>query len=225
MKQHIHLLPSVTFHAPFWQDLAQSLTTDHCWNCCTSDCQPRCRSLPGQLLCMCASFAQERVHSCLRKPERVHSCLQGTPWAAWWPCCACGITTKQGCNQPPPTSAGHSLGGAVALLCMLRLLHSSSLPPGAAGLRCICFGTPAVGDAALAAAVADAGWQDHILFYTLAGEGGLIVIQRMPLRGSHGQTCSILCRSSCMLLRPCAHTSCRGGPRFVQPRQGCQQAV
>ena len=57
----------------------------------------------------------------------------------------------------------------MALLCMLRLLHSSSLPPGSAGLRCICFGTPAVGDAALAAAVAEAGWQDHILFYTLAG--------------------------------------------------------
>ena len=67
---------------------------------------------------------------------------------------------------------------------MLRLLHSSSLPPGAAGLRCICFGTPAVGDAALAAAVAEAGWQDHILFYTLAGGSRLTAIQCTPLQGT-----------------------------------------
>ena len=72
----------------------------------------------------------------------------------------------------------------MALLCMLRLLHSSNLPPGAAGLRCICFGTPAVGDAALAAAVAEAGWQDHILFYTLAGGSWLFATQRMPLQGT-----------------------------------------
>ena len=72
----------------------------------------------------------------------------------------------------------------MALLCMLRLLHSTNLPPGAAGLRCICFGTPAVGDAALAAAVAEAGWQDHIVFYTLAGGSQLTAVQRMPLQGT-----------------------------------------
>ncbi|KAA6420193.1 MAG: hypothetical protein FRX49_09856, partial [Trebouxia sp. A1-2] len=60
---------------------------------------------------------------------------------------------------------GHSLGGAVALLCALRLLQG--LPRGDPSLYCICFGTPAIGNAALAALVAEYGWESHILNFIL----------------------------------------------------------
>ncbi|DBA94509.1 TPA: hypothetical protein ACH3X1_002100 [Trebouxia sp. C0004] len=60
---------------------------------------------------------------------------------------------------------GHSLGGAVALLCTLRLLQG--LPKGDPSLYCICFGTPAIGNAALAALVAEYGWESHILNFIL----------------------------------------------------------
>ncbi len=64
--------------------------------------------------------------------------------------------------------AGHSLGGAVALLCTLRLLQG--LPRGDPSLYCICFGTPAIGNAALAALVAEYGWESHILNFVLPGQ-------------------------------------------------------
>ncbi len=64
-------------------------------------------------------------------------------------------------------AAGHSLGGAVALLCTLRLLQG--LPGGTPSLSCICFGTPAIGNAALAALVAEYGWSNHILNFILPG--------------------------------------------------------
>lgn len=65
------------------------------------------------------------------------------------------------------TAAGHSLGGAVALLCTLRLLQS--LAGSTPSLQCICFGTPAIGNAALAAVVAEYGWESHILNFILPG--------------------------------------------------------
>ena len=66
------------------------------------------------------------------------------------------------------SAAGHSLGGAVALLCTLRLLQGlSGSPPS---LHCICFGTPAIGNAALAALVSEFGWESHILNFILPGK-------------------------------------------------------
>ena len=64
-------------------------------------------------------------------------------------------------------AAGHSLGGAVALLCTLRLLQG--LAGSTPSLQCICFGTPAIGNAALAAVVAEYGWESHILNFVLPG--------------------------------------------------------
>ena len=56
--------------------------------------------------------------------------------------------------------AGHSLGGAVAVLAMLRLLRQ--LPPGAQpALRCNVFACPAIGNAALAAYVREMGWEHY----------------------------------------------------------------
>lgn len=65
-------------------------------------------------------------------------------------------------------NAGHSLGGAVALLCTLRLLRSLKEPSPL--VQCICFGTPAIGNAALAAMVHEHGWEDHILNFILPGQ-------------------------------------------------------
>jgi predicted lipase len=63
---------------------------------------------------------------------------------------------------------GHSLGGAVAKLCTLRLLRKlPEWPPPQ--LRCICFAAPAVGNSALAKAVEEAGWDSFFKTYALPG--------------------------------------------------------
>ena len=67
------------------------------------------------------------------------------------------VRTIADCSYWP----GHSLGGAVAILCTLRVLQQAS----DAGLskprvRCITFGTPAIGNSALASRVAEKGWKD-----------------------------------------------------------------
>ena len=75
-------------------------------------------------------------------------------------------------SQGRPRCAGHSLGGAVAKLCALRLLRR--LPPAAAAagrVRCCAFGAPALGNAALAALVAAQRWDR--LFYSLTLPGAL----------------------------------------------------
>ena len=61
-------------------------------------------------------------------------------------------------THTPAGLAGHSLGGAVAQLCMLRLLRTlrGALPPPTA-LHCIAFGAPAIGNAVLAAHVQQEG--------------------------------------------------------------------
>ncbi|KAK9909436.1 hypothetical protein WJX75_002253 [Coccomyxa subellipsoidea] len=62
---------------------------------------------------------------------------------------------------------GHSLGGAVAQLCALRLLHD--LPPylvEQGRVKCISFAAPPVGNSALANTVSYKGWSG--LFYNLA---------------------------------------------------------
>lgn len=57
-------------------------------------------------------------------------------------------------------AAGHSLGGAVAVLSALHLLRQ--LPEGARpALRCNVFACPAIGNAALAQYVKDKGWEHY----------------------------------------------------------------
>lgn len=51
---------------------------------------------------------------------------------------------------------GHSLGGSVAQVCTLSLLRS--VPEAHALLRCVCYATPAIGNAALKSAVDASGW-------------------------------------------------------------------
>eukprot|EP00884_Botryococcus_braunii_P022747 jgi/Botrbrau1/9156/Bobra.160_3s0028.1 len=63
---------------------------------------------------------------------------------------------------------GHSLGGAVAELCMLRLLRKLPAEEVAGGhAECFCFGTPALGNAALAALVRRSGWDRFFYSMTL----------------------------------------------------------
>ncbi|PSC69406.1 cytochrome P450, partial [Micractinium conductrix] len=62
--------------------------------------------------------------------------------------------------------AGHSLGGAVATLCALRLLDA--LPTEAhAAVSAVAFAAPPVGNAALAEAAAAAGWSRRVTNYLL----------------------------------------------------------
>jgi hypothetical protein len=63
-----------------------------------------------------------------------------------------------------------SLGGAVASLCTLRLLQKSQedgLPPPP--VTCITFGTPAIGNSALASRVNQNGWKDRFHNVVLPG--------------------------------------------------------
>ncbi|KAL4423258.1 hypothetical protein ABPG77_004527 [Micractinium sp. CCAP 211/92] len=53
------------------------------------------------------------------------------------------------------------MGGAVAQLCTLRLLRALQSRPPVEQLRCIVFGAPAIGNAALAAHVQREGWSAH----------------------------------------------------------------
>ena len=74
------------------------------------------------------------------------------------------------CQRPTcsEASAGHSLGGAIAQLCALDLLHS--LPEKeAAEVACVSFAAPAIGNAALAHLVERRGWQAQFSNYLLPG--------------------------------------------------------
>jgi hypothetical protein len=62
---------------------------------------------------------------------------------------------------------GHSLGGAVAELVTLRLLAAAPTLPGPSRLRCVSFGTPALGNAALAQMVESKGWGAYFSSYAL----------------------------------------------------------
>jgi alpha-beta hydrolase superfamily lysophospholipase len=74
--------------------------------------------------------------------------------------------------------AGHSLGGAIALLCTLDLLHSLGDEPNP-NVTCVGFATPAVGNAALAEYVKNKGWQKYITNYLVPGQS-LIVLCAVP---------------------------------------------
>ena len=64
---------------------------------------------------------------------------------------------------------GHSLGGAVAKLSTLRLLRDLPEWP-APRVKCMCFATPAVGNAALADLVENAGWASAFKTFFLPGK-------------------------------------------------------
>jgi len=58
----------------------------------------------------------------------------------------------------------------VAKLCALRLLRQLPARAAAAGaVRCVAFGAPALGNAALARLVAARGWDRHFYSLTLPG--------------------------------------------------------
>ena len=65
--------------------------------------------------------------------------------------------------------AGHSLGGAVAQICALDLLHAAP-PHRPPQLQAIGFAAPAIGNQALAAFVERKGWQQRLTNYLLPGE-------------------------------------------------------
>ena len=76
------------------------------------------------------------------------------------------------CRRPRPAAplapAGHSLGGAVAALCALRLL--GKLPAALhSTVACVGFATPPIGNQELAEAVERMGWEDRIRNYMLPG--------------------------------------------------------
>lgn len=68
-------------------------------------------------------------------------------------------------------------GGAVAKLSALRLLRDLPEWP-APRIKCMCFATPAIGNAALADLVKNAGWGGHFKTYFLPGAPGLLTAQR-----------------------------------------------
>ncbi len=61
------------------------------------------------------------------------------------------------------------MGGAVALLCTLRLLRALQESHVRPLLHCICYGTPAIGNATLASHVDRAGWSTHFTSFVLPG--------------------------------------------------------
>ncbi len=66
-------------------------------------------------------------------------------------------------------AVGHSLGGSVAEICVLDLLHGSA--KGAEpDIRAIGFATPAIGNQALADYVVKNGWQGYLTSYLLPGK-------------------------------------------------------
>lgn len=70
-----------------------------------------------------------------------------------------------------PLLAGHSLGGAVAQLCAIRLLQQ--LPPSAHdNVSCIGFATPPVANQALADMASSNGWDRRLRNYLLPGGKG-----------------------------------------------------
>lgn len=75
------------------------------------------------------------------------------------------------------------MGGAVAQLCTLRLLRALQSRPPVEQLRCIVFGSPAIGNAALAAHVQREGWSAHFTSIALPGGSFLpLLIARRVLQ-------------------------------------------
>ena len=62
------------------------------------------------------------------------------------------------------------MGGAIAVICTLRLLRALGSFIIRPAIACFCFGTPAVGTASLAASVDSRGWGSHFVSYALPGQ-------------------------------------------------------
>jgi len=73
---------------------------------------------------------------------------------------------------------GHSLGGAVAVLCTLRLLRELGSLGKLGHVRCITFGMPGVGSAALAEHVRQQNWDTCFISYATPGD--LIATINLP---------------------------------------------
>ena len=61
------------------------------------------------------------------------------------------------------------MGGAVALLCTLRLLRALGAHDVHPLVHCTCYGTPAIGNATLARHVDQEGWSKHFTSFVLPG--------------------------------------------------------
>ena len=73
---------------------------------------------------------------------------------------------------------GHSLGGAVATLATVRLLHHlQKCGKENTGITCIAFGSPAVGNPALRKFVKKQHWNAHIYNYTLKEDFVPVLLQ------------------------------------------------
>lgn len=83
------------------------------------------------------------------------------------------------------------MGGAVALLCTLRLLRALTASDVRPLVHCICFGTPAVGNAALATFVDAAGWSTHFTSFVLPGWSMCLLFLSIAL---HMHVLERLCR-------------------------------
>ena len=117
--------------------------------------------------------------------------------------------------------AGHSLGGGVALLCTLDLLHSLG-DAANPNLACVGFATPAVGNAALVEHAMAKGWDKFITNYLVPGQctPGTCLAQAASLSKdvnecSVTQTHSLSHLLSCTKTTPCERLGCPVQPASV----------
>ena len=122
------------------------------------------------------------------------------------------------------------MGGAVAQLCTLRLLRALHSQPPASELRCIVFGAPPIGNAALASHVQRLGWGPH--FTSIALPGGpccpalpacaaLVPALSLPAACNGGP---LVAHAGQALLGPVPLSACRGSGAAPPPASGLQPA-
>lgn len=130
----------------------------------------------GKRLVLCGTpmalvmLASQAVHAAdvQRNAEKVHHAATSPEW-----CCMLALV----CSTSGWCAAGHSLGGAVAKLCTLRLLHQLDSREAAHGhVKCVAFAAPALGNAALATLVLQQGWSHAFYNLTLPGVGCLCAL-------------------------------------------------
>ena len=99
--------------------------------------------------------------------------LEGASSLSW--SCQCFIrivplisTQQQLLGDGLSDRTGHSLGGGVAELCALDLLHAAK-PGRLPNIQAIGFASPAIGNQALASFVQQRGWKKFLTSYLLPG--------------------------------------------------------